>query len=84
MEESLIMEVWDMFAEYIPEKSKGTAADQYVDYLLGKDVGIDVLEGFLGYDPHLDAAIQLVVDEASDETDDEDEEDEGYDKDEDY
>lgn len=83
MDESLIMEVWDMFVEYIPEKSKDTAANQYVDFLLGKDISVDVLEGFLGYDPHLDTAIQVVVDEAS-EYDDEDEYDEGYDEDEDY
>jgi hypothetical protein len=81
MEETLIIEVWDTFRDYIPEKSRETAANQYVDYLLGKDVEISELEGVLGYDPHLDAAIQLVL---SEEAEDEDpEEDYSYEEDED-
>lgn len=82
MDESLIMEIWDTFREYIPEKHKDTAANQYVDYLLGKDIEISVLEGFIGYDPHLDDAIKNVVDEANALDSDEDagyyEEDEDY------
>jgi hypothetical protein len=65
MDESLIMEIWDTFREYIPDKHKDTAANQYVDYLLGKDVEIGILEGFVGYDPHLDDAIKNVVNEAN-------------------
>ena len=80
MDESLIMEIWDTFREYIPEKHKDTAANQYVDFLLGKDVEVEILEGFIGYDPHLDDAIRTVVDEANslddDEVDDYYEEDE--------
>ena len=63
MEESLIMEVWDTFREYIPDKNKEMAANQYVDFLLGKDVDTSVLEGLMGYDPHLDDAIKAVIDE---------------------
>jgi hypothetical protein len=81
MEETLIIEVWDTFRDYIPEKSRETAANQYVDYLLGKDVETSELEGVLGYDPHLDAAIQLVLSEASEDEDDE--EDYDYQEDED-
>lgn len=69
MEEQLIIEVWDTFKDYIPEKSKDVAAGQYIDYLLGKDVELSVLEGLLGYDSHLDDAIQMVVDEAGIEDD---------------
>jgi hypothetical protein len=72
MDESLIMEIWDTFREYIPEKNKDIAANQYVDFLLGKDIEVDVLEGFIGYDPHLDDAIRTVVDEANAMEDDED------------
>lgn len=82
MEENLIMEIWDTFREYIPEKHKDTAANQYVDFLLGKDVEISVLEGFMGYDPHLDTAIQAVLDEGN--SDDYEEDDDYYDEDEDY
>jgi hypothetical protein len=49
--------------------------------LLGKDVEAEVLEGFLGYDPHLDTAINLALDEGA-EIDEDD--DEGNDEDEDY
>lgn len=82
MDESLIIEIWDTFKEYISEKNRDTAADQYVDYLLGKDVEIDVLEGFLGYDPHLDYAINAVIDQGSDSMDDD--EDDDIDNDEDF
>ena len=81
MEEALIIEVWDTFRDYIPEKSRETAANQYVDYLLGKDVETSELEGVLGYDPHLDAAIQLVLSEADEDEDPE--EDYSYEEDED-
>lgn len=77
MDESLVMEIWDTFREYIPEKNKEMAANQYVDFLLGKDVGADALEGFMGYDPHLDDAIKNVLDEFNSDYD-ESEDDDGY------
>jgi hypothetical protein len=73
MDESLIIEIWDTFKDYIPEKNRGTAADQFVDYLLGKDIEAEDLEGFLGYDPHLDDAINSVIDHDEKSEDDEDE-----------
>ena len=82
MEENLIIEIWDTFREYISEKNKEMAANQYVDYLLGKDVEVSTLEGLVGFDTHLDAAIKAVVDEEKDWEDEEDHE--YYDEDEDY
>jgi hypothetical protein len=82
MEETLIIEIWDTFRDYIPEKSRETAANQYVDYLLGKDVETSELEGVLGYDPHLDIAIELVLRESS-EGEEDDDEDYSYNEDED-
>ena len=67
MEEQLIIEIWDTFRDYIPEKSRETAANQFVDFLLGKDVETSTLEGLLGYDPHLDEAIELVLEEYKEE-----------------
>lgn len=84
MEESLIIETWDVFKEYIAEKNRDTAASHYVDFLLGKDVELSVLEGLTGYDSSLDQAIELVVGENKDDEDiDEDDGDYGY-EDEDY
>jgi len=79
MEESLIMEIWDTFKEYIPEKNKEMAATQYIDFLLGKDVDTSIIEGLSGYDTHLDDAIKTALDdgdydEGEDEYYDEDEE----------
>ena len=79
MDEDLIIETWDVFKEYIPEKNRETTAAHFVDFLLGKDVDVSVLEGLMGYDPHLDQAIE----EAVGESEDHEEEDEGFD-DEDY
>lgn len=76
MDESLIIEIWDTFREYISDKNKETAAHQYVDYLLGKDVEVAALEALMGYDPHLDTAIKAVVDEHSEW--EESEQDDGY------
>lgn len=82
MEESLIMEVWDTFREYIPDKNKEMAANQYVDFLVGKDIELSALESLLGYDPYLDEAIKTLIEE---EKSYEEEEDEGYyEDDEDY
>lgn len=78
MEEDLIIEVWDTFREYVSDKNKEVAANQYIDFLIGKDVELSVLEGLMGYDTYLDNAIQLVVDENKDDEEDIDEEDYDY------
>jgi len=78
MEEALIMEIWDIFREYISDKNKDMAANQYVDFLLGKDVPADVLEGLTGYDTHLDDAIRTVFSEDIGYEDEEDGDDFGY------
>jgi hypothetical protein len=67
MEEDLIIGVWDTFKDYMPEKNRETAANHYVDFLVGQDVSIEVLESVMGYDPHLDSAIQIIVEEFKDE-----------------
>ena len=82
MEEDLIIEVWDVFKEYISDKNKDTAANHFVDFLLGKDVEISVLKGLVGYDTHLDDAIELVAGDDVEE-DEFDEDDWSYDEDED-
>jgi hypothetical protein len=73
IEEDLIIEMWDVFKEYIPEKNKETAANHYVDFLLGKDVSQSTLEAVMNFDPNLDEAIKLVLD--NDEEIEEDDED---------
>jgi hypothetical protein len=81
MDEALIIETWDTFRDYIVEKNRETAASHYVDFLLGKDVEISVLESVMGYDPHLDSAITLVIEE--ERQDDKLEDEDGWDYNED-
>jgi hypothetical protein len=85
MDENLIITVWDMFREYIPEKNREMAANQYVDFLLGNDISVDTLNSYTGYDPHLDDAIKsATTDETSDDEDEYDEDGWGDSEDEDY
>lgn len=71
MEEDLIIEIWDVFKEYISDKNKDIAANHFVDFLLGRDVETSVLNALVGYDSALDEAIALVVDEDAEEDIDE-------------
>lgn len=85
MNEDLIIEVWDVFKEYVPEKSRDLVANQYVEFLLGKDVEPSVLEGLRGYDDHLDEAIDLALGSSESDGEEEDESDwDETDDDEDY
>jgi len=85
MEEDVIIGIWDTFKEYVPEKNRENAAAQFIDFLLGRDVELSVIENLAGFDPHLDSAIELVVDEENGYDDDKDEDgDWEYEEDEDY
>lgn len=79
MDDTLIIEIWDTFKDYITEKNRDAVATAFVDFLVAKDVTDTVLESLLGYDPHLDSAIEIVLEEFRDSDFDSDE----YDYDED-
>lgn len=84
MDEALIIEIWDTFKDYIHEKSRESAASQFVDMLIDRDVEASVLKGLIGYDGYLDDAIHLAL-SYNDEDDDYayDEDDYNYEDDED-
>ena len=82
IEEDMIIEMWDVFKEYIPEKNREIAASHYVDFLLGRDVGLSVLGNSTGYDPHMDSAINHALKEDNDD-EFEDEDEDNWDSDED-
>jgi len=85
MEEDLIIEIWDTFKEYVPEKNRDNAASHFVDFLIGRDVEMSVIEGLSGFDPHLDTAIETVINEENGYDSDKDEDDDWeYEEDEDY
>jgi hypothetical protein len=73
MEEGIIIGVWDVFKEYIPEKNKETAANHFVDFLIGNDIEQTVLESLSGYDQYLDDAIAVALEDVQEASyDDED------------
>jgi hypothetical protein len=83
MDDQLIIEIWETFKDYIPEKTRDTAASQFVDFLQGKDVDEDTLKSLLGYDSFLDSAVELVLDTEEEFEDEEDQEEDGWDWEED-
>jgi hypothetical protein len=86
MEEDLIIEIWDTFKEHLPEKNRDNAATQFIDFLISRDVEMSVIESLSGFDPHLDTAIETVMDEENGYVDDEidDADWDRYDDDEDH
>lgn len=81
MDETSIVEVWDTFKDYIHEKSKESAASQYVNMLVDKGVETSTLKSLVGYDSYLDDAIHLAI--SYDDDDDYSYDDDDYDYDED-
>lgn len=75
MEEQLIIEIWDLFKEYIPAKNMDIAANHFVDFLSDHDVDAAVLGSLQGMDSHLDDAIKALLreEEGYDEAENDDE-----------
>ena len=66
MEEDQIVALWDVFLEFIPEKNRDQAANQYVDFLMSHHIDVDSLEELQGCDQYLDDAIEAAVEEHRD------------------
>lgn len=70
MEANMIADIWGVLSEKIAEKDKAAAAQEYVNTLLDYDVPETTLEGMMGIDTYLDAALEYVLeDEPTDEED---------------
>lgn len=72
MKDDLIVDIWNTFIEHVPEKIKKDIACDFVNVLLDNGVKESVLEGLIGVDSHLDAAIEYAID-GSDHDEDVDE-----------
>ena len=72
MNESQIVEIWQLFKEYIDKKNKDVAAERFVDLLADYGIGDDTMTAALGSDTQLDQAINyyLDLDEQDDDYDD--------------
>jgi len=73
MEEQDIMNIWDIFLEYIPDKNRDVAATRYVAYLISCDTDMEILESILGNDDYLDSAIEEILEDHDSNLEDEDE-----------
>ena len=73
MDEQLIIEIWDLFKEYIPGKNMEVAANHFVDFLVDHDVSTETLQGLQGLDNSLDEAIKALLREEEGFNDDEEE-----------
>lgn len=62
MKEELIADIWNTFIEHVPEKAKKDIAYDFINVLLDNGVKESVLEGLIGVDSHLDAAIEYAID----------------------
>lgn len=62
MKEELIADLWTLVVEHISEKERDGVAAGYVNTLLDYGIKESVLQSLLGVDPHLDAAIEYVID----------------------
>jgi len=71
MKEDLIADIWNTFIEHVPEKAKKDIAYDFINVLLDNGVKESVLEGLIGVDSHLDAAIDYAIDGAKDYEDEE-------------
>ena len=71
MKDDLITDIWNTFIEHVPEKAKKDVAYDFVNVLLDNGVKESVLEGLIGVDSHLDAAIEYAIDGGGYEDDEE-------------
>jgi hypothetical protein len=78
MNDTQIGEIWTLFKEYLRKEDISVAAESFVDLLADFNIKDKVLEGALGVDPDLDAAIEYYLEDDSEE---DYEEDYGYDDD---
>jgi hypothetical protein len=61
MSEAEIIDLWNMFREYIDKKQLGIAAERYVDLLADYGVTDQALTDALGHDAVLDSAIHYYL-----------------------
>lgn len=65
MDDSLVIEIWELFKEYVDKKQIEIVAEKYIDLCADHGVCDQVFTDCLGTDHHLDDAIRyyLEVDE---------------------
>ena len=72
MNESLVVEMWDLLKEYSDKKQLSVIAEKYVNVLTDHGVRDQELESALGHDDDLDDAIKEILELSDDDSDFED------------
>ena len=62
MKEEMIADLWTLFIEQIPEKSRSDVAADFVNTLLDYGIKESTLQGLMGVDGYLDEAIEYSID----------------------
>lgn len=81
MNESFVVEMWDLIREYSDKRQLSVVAERYVLLISDNGISDDMLEDCIGHDDDLDDAIREFL-ELDEDDFDEDEDDYDYDDDE--
>jgi hypothetical protein len=80
MNESFVVEMWELIREYSDKRQLTVIADRYVSLLSDNGVSDNILEDSIGHDDALDDAIRELLDIDEEDLDEDDDYD--YDDDE--
>lgn len=72
MNESFVVEMWELLKEYSDKKHLSIVSEKYVDLLIDHGVTDQSLENALGHDDDLDEAIRDELELSDDDDDDDD------------
>jgi len=72
MNEEQIVDIWDLFKEYLDKKHTDIAVEKFVDLLADYGVRDETFMAVLGHDSMLDAAINYYLDIDYELTEDDD------------
>lgn len=72
MKEELIADLWTLVVGHIPEKHRETVASDFINTLLDYGIKESTIQGLVGVDVYLDAAINYATDGEELADDDED------------
>ena len=73
MSEDHLIDLWDIFSEYVPKANKEQLAMQYVKWCQDNGVDEDVLYALGSEDPYLEEAVEDLQGKRDDEVEDWDE-----------
>ena len=67
MNKDLLVDLWNLMSDHIPEKEKADVSQEFVTTLLDYNIVESTLKGMVGVDTYLDTAIEYALDEDDEE-----------------